>query len=31
VERFIRTVRNECLDSRLVLGRRHLEHVPAHL
>jgi transposase InsO family protein len=27
-ERFVRTVRNECLDWLLILGRRHLEHVP---
>jgi putative transposase len=27
VERFVRTVRNECLDWLLILGRRHLEHV----
>src|SRR5207247_8617094 len=26
-ERFVRTVRNECLDWLLILGRRHLEHV----
>jgi putative transposase len=26
-ERFIRTVRNECLDWLLILGRRHLDHV----
>jgi hypothetical protein len=26
-ERFIRTVRAECLDWLLILGRRHLEHV----
>jgi hypothetical protein len=26
-ERFIRTVRHECLDWLLILGRRHLEHV----
>jgi putative transposase len=26
-ERFVRTVRNECLDWMLILGRRHLEHV----
>lgn len=26
-ERFVRTIRNECLDWLLVLGRRHLEHV----
>ena len=27
VERWIRTVRAECLDWMLVLGRRHLDHV----
>ena len=27
VERWIRTVRAECLDWTLVLGRRHLDHV----
>jgi putative transposase len=27
-ERFVRTVRTECLDWLLILGRRHLEHVP---
>jgi transposase InsO family protein len=26
-ERWVRTVRNECLDWMLVLGRRHLERV----
>jgi putative transposase len=26
-ERFVRTIRNECLDWLLILGRRHLEHV----
>jgi putative transposase len=26
-ERFVRTVRTECLDWLLILGRRHLEHV----
>jgi transposase InsO family protein len=26
-ERFVRTVRNECLDWLLITGRRHLEHV----
>src|SRR3954451_8808815 len=26
-ERFVRTVRNECLDGLLILSRRHLEHV----
>ena len=26
-ERFARTVRGECLDWLLILGRRHLEHV----
>jgi putative transposase len=25
-ERFVRTIRNECLDWLLILGRRHLEH-----
>src|SRR5207244_2958802 len=27
VERFVRTVRSECLDWLLILNRRHLEHV----
>jgi putative transposase len=27
-ERWVRTVRRECLDWTLVLGRRHLERVP---
>ena len=26
-ERFVRTVRTECLDWLLILNRRHLEHV----
>jgi putative transposase len=26
-ERFVRTIRGECLDWLLILGRRHLEHV----
>jgi putative transposase len=26
-ERFVRTIRNECLDWLLIRGRRHLEHV----
>jgi putative transposase len=26
-ERFVRTVRTDCLDWLLILGRRHLEHV----
>jgi putative transposase len=26
-ERFVRTIRNECLDWLLIIGRRHLEHV----
>jgi putative transposase len=26
-ERFVRTVRNECLDWLVIIGRRHLEHV----
>jgi hypothetical protein len=26
-ERFVRTIRAECLDWLLILGRRHLEHV----
>jgi putative transposase len=25
-ERFVRTIRNECLDWLLIVGRRHLEH-----
>lgn len=25
-ERFVRTIRNECLDWLLIIGRRHLEH-----
>lgn len=25
-ERFVRTIRNECLDWLLILGRRHLRH-----
>jgi putative transposase len=25
-ERFVRTIRNECLDWLLILGRRHLQH-----
>jgi putative transposase len=29
-ERFVRTVRNECLDWLMILGRRHLEHALAH-
>jgi transposase InsO family protein len=29
-ERFVRTVRRECLDWLLILGRRHLEHVLRH-
>jgi transposase InsO family protein len=28
-ERFVGTVRRECLDRMLILGRRHLEHVLA--
>jgi putative transposase len=28
-ERFVGTVRRECLDRMLILGRRHLERVPA--
>jgi putative transposase len=26
-ERWVRTVRSDCLDRMLILGRRHLEHV----
>ncbi len=26
-ERFVRTIRAECLDWLLIVGRRHLEHV----
>jgi hypothetical protein len=26
-ERWVRTVRADCLDRLLILGRRHLEHV----
>jgi transposase InsO family protein len=26
-ERFVRSIRTECLDWLLILGRRHLEHV----
>jgi transposase InsO family protein len=26
-ERFVRTIRSECLDWLLILNRRHLEHV----
>jgi hypothetical protein len=26
-ERFVRTIRNECLDWLLIIGRRHLGHV----
>jgi putative transposase len=26
-ERFVRTIRSECLDFLLILNRRHLEHV----
>jgi putative transposase len=28
-ERFVRTIRAECLDWLLIIGRRHLEHVLA--
>ena len=28
-ERWVRTLRADCLDRILILGRRHLEHVPA--
>jgi transposase InsO family protein len=26
-ERWVRTIRRECLDRLLILGRRHLQHV----
>lgn len=26
-ERWVRTIRTDCLDRTLILGRRHLEHV----
>ena len=29
-ERWVRTVRADCLDRILILGRRHLEHVLRH-